>query len=66
MDNHLSATHSSGFVAAWRSAFCSVYRWRREGRFAVVPSLPGRPVFAYLPGLNYSDLNAIDAQALAR
>ena len=66
MDNHLNVTHSPDFVAAWRSAFCSVYRWRREGRFAVVPSLLGRPVFAYLPGLSYSDLNAVEAKALAR
>lgn len=66
MNDRLVATHSPDFVAAWRSVFCGVYRWRREGRFAVVPSLLGRPVFAYLPGLNYSDLNAIEAKALAR
>lgn len=65
-DNHLSAGHSPGFVATWRSVFCDVYRWRREGRFAVVPSLFGAPTFAYLPGLNYTDLNAAEARGLAR
>ena len=62
----LSVRHSPDFVAAWRSVFCSVYRWRRDGRFAMVPSLLGSPVFAYLPGLNYTDLNAAEAQELAR
>ena len=62
----LIAGHSPDFVAAWRSVFCDVYRWRREGRFAVVPSLPGAPVFACLPGLDYTDLNAADARELAR
>lgn len=62
----LLAGHSPDFVAAWRSMFCDVYRWRREGRFAVVPALPGAPVFAYLPGLDYTDLNAADARELAR
>ena len=62
----LIAGHSPDFVAAWRSVFCDVYRWRREGRFAVVPALPGAPVFAYLPGLEYTDLNAADARELAR
>ena len=64
--SRLIAGHSPDFVAAWRSVFCDVYRWRREGRFAVVPSLPGTPVFAYLPGLNYSDLDAARARELAR
>ena len=58
--------HSADFAAAWRSAVCGVYRWRRAGRFAVVPSLMGRPVFSYLPGLNYSDLDQVEAQELAR
>lgn len=62
----LIAGHSPDFVAAWRSVFCDVYRWRREGRFAVVPSLLGTPVFACLPGLDYIDLNAADARDLAR
>ena len=62
----LIAGHSPDFVAAWRSVFCGVYRWRREGRFAVVPSLPGSSVFACLPGLDYTDLNAADARELAR
>lgn len=62
----LIAGHSPDFVAAWRSVFCDVYRWRREGRFAIVPSLPGAREFAYLPGLDYTDLNAADARELAR
>ena len=57
--------HSADFVAAWRSVWCGVYRWRRAGRFAVVPALFGRPVCAYLPGLSYSDLDASAAQDLA-
>ena len=65
-DNRLSAGHSPGFVAAWRSVFCDVYRWQREGPFAVVPSPFGTPTFAYLPGLNYTDLNAVEARELAR
>ncbi len=32
---------SPGFVAAWRAAFRDVRRWRRDGRFAVVPQLFG-------------------------
>lgn len=62
----LAAGHSPGFVAAWRSVFCDVYRWRRDGRFAVVPQLFRAPVLAYLPGLNYADLDAAEARALAR
>ena len=65
MDGRLSAGHSPDFVAAWRGVFCDVYRWRQDGRFAVVPSLLGAPVYAYLPGLNYSDLNAVEARKLA-
>ena len=66
VNGHLIAGHSPDFVAAWRSVYCRVYRWRREGRFAIVPSLAGRPVFSYLPGLSYSDLNAAEARELAR
>ena len=62
----LTAGHGPDFVAAWRSVVCGVYRWRREGRFAVVPALPGAPVFACLPGLDYTDLSAADARELAR
>ena len=58
--------HSPEFVAAWREIYCSVYRWRQEGRFAVVPSLLGRSVFSYLPGLGYTDLAPAEAEALAR
>lgn len=65
-DGGLIAGHSPDFVATWRSVYCQVYGWRRKGRFVVVPPLLGRPVFAYLPGLNYSDLNAADARELAR
>ena len=65
-DSRLSVGHSPGFVAAWRSVFCDVYRWRQDGRFAVVPQLFGAPVFSYLPGLNYADLNATEARLLAR
>ena len=65
MDGRLIAGHSPDFVAAWREVFCDIYRWRQEGRFAVVPSLLGSSVYAYLPGLNYSDLNAAYAQKLA-
>lgn len=61
----LLARHSPGFVAAWRSVYCDVYRWRRQGRFAVVPSLVGRPVLGYLPGLSYSDLAPVEARELA-
>ena len=66
VDPCLVAGHSREFVAAWRSVLCSVYRWRREGRFAVVPSLWGAPVFAYLPGLSYADLNETEARELAQ
>ena len=54
------------FIAAWRSVFCDIYGWRQEGRFAVVPSLLGSPVYACLPGLSYCDLTATEAQELAR
>ena len=37
----------------------------RAGRFAVVPSLLGGPPLAYLPGLNYSDLIAVEAREMA-
>ncbi len=65
-DGRLIAGHSPGFVSAWRSVYRDVYRWRQEGRFALVPSLLGAPVFAYLPGLNYADLSAAEARGLAR
>ena len=65
-DRRLAVRHSADFVAAWRSVWCGVYRWSRAGRFAVVPSLIGRPVYAYLPGLAYSDLDAAAAQDLTR
>ena len=65
MDDRLITGHSPDFVVAWREVFCGVYRWRQEGRFAVVPSLLGGPTFAYLPGLDYCDLNAADARKLA-
>ena len=64
--DRLIAGHSAEFVAAWRSVFCRIFRWRQDGRFAVVPSLSGRSVFAYLPGLDFSDLNAAEARQLAR
>lgn len=66
VDGRLPLVHSADFAAAWRSVFCSVYRWRRKGRFAVVPGLLGPPTLAYLPGLNYSDLSADEARQLAR
>ena len=59
------AKHSRAFVATWRSVFCDVFRWRQEGRFAVVPSLVGAPALAYLPGLSYTDLDAAEARDLA-
>lgn len=62
----IAAGHSRDFVAAWGAVYCEVYRWRREDRFAVVPSLLGAPTFAYMPGLNYTDLDAGEAQRLAR
>ena len=58
--------HGPDFVAAWRSVFCDVYGWREEGRFAVVPSLLGKPVLACLPGLAYTDLNPAEAREVAR
>lgn len=63
--DRLIAGHSAAFVAAWRSVICRTFRWRQEGRFAVVPSLLGRSVLAYLPGLDYSDLTAAEARQLA-
>lgn len=65
LSDGLTAGHSAEFVAAWRSVFCRIFRWRQDGRFAVVPSLLGRPVFAYLPGLDFSDLDAAEARQLA-
>ena len=65
-DSRLSMGHSPGFVAAWRSVHCDVYHWQQKDQFAIVPSLFGAPTFAYLPGLNYSDLNAAEARGLAR
>ena len=58
--------HSPEFVAAWRTIYCGVYRWRSEGGWAVVPSLLGRPTYSYVPGLNSSDLDPDEAEALAR
>ena len=62
----LGRRHSPEFVSAWRSAYCAAYRWRREGRFAVVPSLLGSSVLSYLPGLDHSDLEVAEALALSR
>lgn len=64
--SRLSLGHSPDFVAAWRSVVCRIYRWRQDGRFAVVPSLLGPPVFSYLPGLSYTDLDAAAARELAQ
>ena len=65
-DGRLLTRHGPDFVAAWRRVFCDVYGWRQEGRFAVVPSLLGKPAFACLPGLSYTDLGAAEARELAR
>ena len=65
MNSRLAAGHSADFVAAWRSVHCDIYHWQRQDRFAVVPSLFGAPTFAYLPGLNYADLNVAQARGLA-
>ena len=62
----LLAVHSPDYVEAWRSVLCDVYGWRREGRFAVVPSLLRAPTFVCVPGLDYTDLNAAEARELAR
>ena len=48
------------------SVFCDVYGWRQEGRFAVIPSLLGKPVLACLPGLGYTDLSVAGARELAQ
>lgn len=66
VDRRMLAGHSPDFVAAWRSILCGVYRWRQDGRFAVVPSLLGGSTLAYLPLLSYSDLSAAEAKNLAR
>lgn len=62
----LALRHSPGFVSTWRSVYCAAYRWRREGRFAVVPALFGSSVLSYLPGLDHSDLEVAEASALSR
>lgn len=62
----MSLRHRPEFVEVWGSVYRRVYRWRREGRFSVVPSLFRAPVWSYLPGLNYSDLEVGEAEALAR
>ena len=36
-DSRLTVGDGPGFAAVWRVAFCDVCRWRRDGRFAVVP-----------------------------
>ena len=61
-----TARHGAEFVSGWRAVYCDAYRWRREGRFAVVPSLLGSPVLSYLPGLGHSDLEVAEARALSR
>lgn len=62
----LSLRLGADFVSAWRAVYCDAYRWRREGRFAVVPSLLGSPALSYLPGLDHSDLEVAEARALSR
>ena len=62
---NLSLRHGADFVEEWGAVWRRVYRWRREGRFTVVPSLFGAPVRSYLPGLNSSDLEVEEARALA-
>lgn len=62
----MSLRHRPEFVEAWGSVYRRVYRWRREGRFSVVPSLLRAPVRSYLPGLHYSDLEPGEALALSR
>ena len=62
---NLSLRHRAEFVAGWGAAYRRVYRWRRDGRFSLVPSLFHAPVRSYLPGLAYSDLEVEEARALA-
>ena len=62
----LSLRLGADFVSGWRAVYCDAYRWRREGRFAVVPSLLGSPALSYLPGLDHSDLEVAEARALSR
>lgn len=62
----LRRRHGSGFVSAWGAIYRAAYRWRREGRFTLVPSLLGSPVLSYLPGLDHSDLGVDEARALSR
>ena len=64
--SRLGLRHSPDFVSTWRSVYCEAYRWRQEGRFAVVPALFGSPVLSYLPGLDHSDLEVAEASALSR
>ena len=73
MNSCLTSGDSADFVAAWRSVHCDIYHWQQKiydwqqkDRFAVVPSLFGAPTIAYLPGLNYADLNAAKARGVAR
>ena len=62
---NLSLRPGPEFVAGWGAVYRKVYRWRREGRFSVVPSLFHAPVRSYLPGLACSDLGVAEARALA-
>ena len=62
----LGARHSRDFVAAWRSVWCGVFGWRREGPFAAVPSPLGSRALAYVPGLSYTDLTVAEAGEMAR
>ena len=61
----IAVRHGADFVAAWRSAFCHVYRWKQDGPFAVVPSLWGGRAYACVPGLSYTDLDLKAARELA-
>lgn len=53
------------FCDRWKDLLRSVYGYRFEGRFALVPRLGGGHVRSYLPLLSYTDLTLDEARPLA-
>ncbi|MCK9372244.1 MAG: peptidoglycan bridge formation glycyltransferase FemA/FemB family protein [Sulfuricurvum sp.] len=49
---------TANFVERWGDAFAEFYRYKKEGKFYIVPSLSGKKTYSYVPGLTYTDRNA--------
>lgn len=57
---------TADFVERWGDAFAEFYRYKREGKFIIVPSLSGKKTYSYVPGMSYTDRKANECFDLLR